>query len=152
VVTSTLNNVPTNTANIQNVTQVNIYNCLNAVFTSQSLGALAYNVANVAVTKPFVTYLESRSIAYGDGTGIDLCGARTYAFTLPANHASFATIQNLGSNNHAISVQTSSDLLVGIHTINMKVSLASYPAVFITEALTVTIATCLQSYLPTGGA
>jgi hypothetical protein len=34
IVTSTLNNVPTNTANIQNVTQINIYNCLNAVFTS----------------------------------------------------------------------------------------------------------------------
>jgi hypothetical protein len=100
-------------------------------------------VANVAVTKSFVTYLESRSVAYGDGTGIDLCGARTYAFTAPANHATFATINDLGSNNHNISVHTASDALVGTHLINMKVSLASYPTVFITEVLTVTISTCL---------
>lgn len=103
----------------------------------------------MAVTRAFITYKDDRSLTYGDGTGIDLCGARTYAFTAPANHATFAVIQNPSTNNYLIKVETSSDALVGTHLLKLKVSLASYPTRFIEETLTVTIATCLVSYLPT---
>ena len=51
-----LTNFPTLTSNVQNVVQIRVYNCDVANLVSQNFGTLNYNVANVAVTRPFVTY------------------------------------------------------------------------------------------------
>jgi hypothetical protein len=63
--------------------------------------------------------VEDRSTTYGDGTGIDLCGARTYTLTGPSNFATFASIIDNGDATYDINIDTSTDSLVGQHTVIM---------------------------------
>ena len=63
--------------------------------------------------------MEDRSTTYGDGTGIDLCGTRTYTLTGPSNFADFASIIDNGGGSYSINIDTSTDTLVGSHDVIM---------------------------------
>ncbi len=71
-------------------------------------------------------FTDSVSALRGTGSGVDICGARTYSIASAVNSASFAlhsTELLINSATGAISLYTANKLTVGTHTATVTVGL-----------------------------
>jgi len=141
---------PFMTLNNANIFDIAIVDCLADSFVPQTIGPISYIVRTTALTETFPEYENQKSIDYGDGTNIELCGERTYALSDGAGGsvAHFITIDVSAGhgNDKVLSVQTNDDNMVGTHTVTLTVSLTDYGAVTYDETFDVVIDTCLISY------
>jgi hypothetical protein len=100
-------------------------------------------LVGTAVTQYVGIFTDSVSIAYG--TGVDVCGARTFTISSTKNSASTSlSIIDLSiSAAGMISLATATSTTLGTHTATVTVSLASYPLIVLTQTFVITIDPCI---------
>lgn len=79
--------------------------------------------------------VHSDSVSVAHGTGIDICGARSFTVSSTKNSAasSLSSTTDLFINTYGtVLLQTSTSTTIGTHTASVTVSLLNYPLVVLT--------------------
>jgi hypothetical protein len=103
-------------------------------------------VASGPVTQQVGVFKDQVSVSYGDSTGTQYCGARSYSITSVKNSQATEGLDlpdfSIDASTGLISVQSSNPAQIGTHTVTVTVSLSSY------SSITSTLATFKITILP----